>query len=176
MQETIHYLFRNTSLGAVIMATSKRGICLVEFGDDRPELFSRLQACFPHVLKEQPGADDDCSLNCWIEALTRHLDHGHNLPDLPLDMDGTEFELLVWNGLRNIPAGQVLSYGKFAEKLGRPGSVRAVASACGRNRIGVLIPCHRVVRSDGKPGGYRWGISRKRSLLETESRHVILEE
>jgi AraC family transcriptional regulator of adaptative response/methylated-DNA-[protein]-cysteine methyltransferase len=178
MTDIIHYTVRNTSLGLVAMAATARGICCVEFGDNEPGLLAGLKSEFPQATIS-PSADmnntiDHPELETWIDALARHLDTGAGLPDLPVDIRGSEFEVLVWNSLRTIPEGVVIGYRTLAENIGRPGAVRAVASACGRNRIGVLIPCHRVLRGDGQLGGYRWGLSRKRALLDAESRRMKL--
>ncbi len=184
MTDIIHYTVRNTSLGLVAMAATATGVCFLEFGDDAPDLFARLKSEFPEASISPIAAIDSTidntidktsdktsghpELESWIDALAQHLDAGADLPDLPVDIRGTEFEMLVWNSLRTIPEGEVIGYRKLAENVGRPNSVRAVASACGRNRIGVLIPCHRVLRGDGQLGGYRWGLSRKRALLKSE--------
>lgn len=180
MTDIIHYTVRDTSLGLVAMAATAKGICFLEFGDDAPGLFARLKSEFPEASISPATAIDNAigsaidknsdhpQLEIWMGAFARHLDAGADLPDLPVDIRGTEFEILVWNSLRTIPEGEVIGYRKLAENIGRPNSVRAVASACGRNRIGVLIPCHRVLRGDGQLGGYRWGLSRKRALLRSE--------
>lgn len=176
MTDIIHYTVRNTSLGLVAMAATTKGICFLEFGDDAPGLFDSLKSEFPDAsIYPLAGTDstpdkprNHPELQTWMGVLAQHLDTGSDLPDLPVDIRGTEFEVLVWNALRTIPEGEVIGYRTLAENIGRPSSVRAVASACGRNRIGVLIPCHRVLRGDGQLGGYRWGLSRKRALLESE--------
>jgi AraC family transcriptional regulator of adaptative response/methylated-DNA-[protein]-cysteine methyltransferase len=103
-----------------------------------------------------------------MTALEAHLDAGAPRPDLPLDLRGTAFQLSVWRFLLGTADGQVLSYGELAAGVGRPRAVRAAASACGANRIAVLVPCHRVLRGDGGFGGYRWGLARKRALLDAE--------
>jgi AraC family transcriptional regulator of adaptative response/methylated-DNA-[protein]-cysteine methyltransferase len=176
MTDTIHYAVRSTSLGLVAMAATARGICFLEFGDDAPGLFARLKTEFPEAFISPDTAIDKASdhpeLETWLDALAQHLDSGADLPDLPLDIRGTDFEMLVWNSLRTIPEGDAIAYRKLAENIGRPNSVRAVASACGRNRIGVLIPCHRVLRGNGQLGGYRWGLSRKQALLDSEQKRV----
>lgn len=103
-----------------------------------------------------------------MEALDQHISAGGPRPDLPLDMRGTAFQVKVWQFLLSIREGDVLSYSEVAARIDKPRAVRAVASACGKNRIGVLIPCHRVLRGDGGLGGYRWGLERKRALLDAE--------
>lgn len=168
MTDNLHYSFRNTSLGLVVMAATPKGICLVEVGDDESELLSRLRVEFPKAKVEPATAANCPQLTSWIETFAQHLNCGADLPDLPLDIRGSEFEVQVWNALKAIPEGEVLGYSQLAENIGRPSAVRAVASACGRNRIAVLIPCHRVLRGNGQLGGYRWGISRKQALLDVE--------
>lgn len=176
MTDIIHYTVKTTSLGLVAMAATAKGICFLEFGDDAPGLFARLKSEFPEAsINPVAGLDnaidknsDHPEIETWINALAQHLDTGTDLPDLPVDIRGTDFEVLVWNSLRTIPEGKVIGYRELAENIGRPSAVRAVASACGRNRIGVLIPCHRVLRGDGQLGGYRWGLSRKQALLKAE--------
>lgn len=174
MTDRIDYSIRNTSLGPVAMAASANGVCFVEFGENEPGLLDGLKSEFPQAvirpLVPIANATDHPHLETWIEALVRHLDTGADLPDIPVDIRGSEFEVLVWNSLRAIPEGQVVAYRELAATMGRPDAVRAVASACGRNRIAVLIPCHRVLRSDGRLGGYRWGLSRKQALLDSEHR------
>ncbi len=104
-------------------------------------------------------------------ALDRHISDGLPRPELPLDMRGTAFQVKVWQFLLSIPEGDVVSYRQVAENIGNPKATRAAASACGRNRIAVLIPCHRVLRGDGGLGGYRWGLPRKAALLEAERKN-----
>lgn len=172
MTDRIHYTVRNTSLGPVAMAASANGVCFVEFGENEPGLLDGLKSGFPRAVVRPVVSIANTTyhphLETWMEALVRHLDTGVDLPAIPVDIRGSEFEVLVWNSLRAIPEGQVVAYRELAATMGRPDAVRAVASACGRNRIAVLIPCHRVVRSDGQLGGYRWGLSRKRALLDSE--------
>jgi AraC family transcriptional regulator of adaptative response/methylated-DNA-[protein]-cysteine methyltransferase len=172
MKQTIHYTFRDTMLGLICMAATANGVCFVAFGEDRPSILSDFKKEFPEAALEPSDAAHRPELNSWMAALARHLDSNAELPDLPLDIRGSDFEKLVWRALQNIPDGQVLGYSQLAERVGRPSAVRAVASACGRNRIAILIPCHRVLRADGQLGGYRWGLSRKSALLEAEKPRV----
>src|SRR5690606_27040468 len=102
------------------------------------------------------------------DALVAHLDAEGPRPELPLDLRGTAFQIKVWRFLLQVPEGEVMSYGEVAAGIGQPAAVRAVASACGANRVAVLVPCHRVLRGDGGIGGYRWGVARKRALLARE--------
>ncbi|MBV1787661.1 methylated-DNA--[protein]-cysteine S-methyltransferase [Marinobacterium sp. D7] len=167
--ERIAYACRNTALGPMLMAATDRGVCCVQFGDDEALLLDKLRQEFPNAKLVLSDAQHAPELDAWIDALNRHISDSAPRPDLPLDMLGTAFQMKVWRFLLRIPRGQVLSYTQLAETIGQPKAVRAVASACARNRIGVLIPCHRVLRGDGGLGGYRWGLERKRALLATEN-------
>jgi AraC family transcriptional regulator of adaptative response/methylated-DNA-[protein]-cysteine methyltransferase len=131
-------------------------------------LVSGLKAEFPKAEVRASPARNAPELDAWVEALDEHISQGAPRPDLPLDMRGTAFQMKVWQFLLSIREGDVLSYSELAAKIDKPKAVRAVASACGKNRIGVLIPCHRVLRGDGGLGGYRWGLERKRALLNAE--------
>jgi len=115
---------------------------------------------------------DDAEFSNLVGRVVAYLDQPRGTLDLPLDIQGTAFQRLVWQTLRQIPAGETASYAQVAGKIGKPSAARAVARACASNRIAVAIPCHRVVRGDGDPGGYRWGIERKRALLEREAAAV----
>jgi AraC family transcriptional regulator of adaptative response/methylated-DNA-[protein]-cysteine methyltransferase len=172
MKQTIHYTFRDTTLGLICMAATANGVCFVAFGEDQPAILADFEKEFPEATLEPSEAGRRPELSSWIAAFAAHLDNNADLPHLPLDIRGTDFEKLVWRTLKTIPEGRVLGYSQLAEKVGRPSAVRAVASACGRNRIAVLIPCHRILRADGQLGGYRWGLSRKRALLEAEQTRI----
>ncbi|MBY6219693.1 methylated-DNA--[protein]-cysteine S-methyltransferase [Marinobacter hydrocarbonoclasticus] len=166
--EVIVYAGRTTALGLMMMAATDRGVCFVEFGDDEASLVGRLRSEFPKAELTASPARNAPELDAWMEALDQHISAGAPRPDLPLDMRGTAFQVKVWQFLLSIREGDVLSYSEVAAKIDKPRAVRAVASACGKNRIGVLIPCHRVLRGDGGLGGYRWGLERKRALLDAE--------
>ena len=160
----IEFATGECSLGAILVAQSARGICAVLLGDRPAPLREDLQRRFPHAslrAGNRAFADVVAKVVGMIEAPGASL-------DLPLDVRGTAFQQRVWDALRNIPAGATLSYAALAAKIGSPGAVRAVASACAANPLAVAIPCHRVVRSDGALAGYRWGIARKRTLLNRE--------
>lgn len=173
--EVIVYACRMTALGLMMMAATDRGVCFVEFGDDEASLMAQLRSEFPNADLNASPARNAPELDAWMEALDRHISAGAPRPDLPLDMRGTAFQIKVWQFLLSIREGDVLSYSEVAAKIDKPKAVRAVASACGKNRIGVLIPCHRVLRGDGGFGGYRWGLERKRALLEAERRRLAEE-
>lgn len=153
------------SLGAILVAQSRRGVCAILLGDDPDTLVRDLQDQFPKA--DLVGADRDFEQTVaqvvgFIEAPAIGL-------DLPLDLRGTAFQQRVWQALRDIPLGSTASYAQIAARIGAPKSFRAVAQACGANCLAVAIPCHRVVRSNGELSGYRWGVERKRRLLARES-------
>lgn len=166
--EVITYACRNTALGLMAMAATDKGVCFVQFDDHEASLIANLREEFPNAALRVSCAQDAPELDAWIEALDRHISKGAPRPDLPLDMRGTAFQIKVWKFLLSIREGDVLSYSKVAEQIGKPKAFRAVATACAKNRIGVLIPCHRVLRGDGSLGGYRWGLERKQALLDAE--------
>ncbi len=168
MGESISYASRNTALGVMLMAATDRGICFVQFDDNEASLITTLKDEYPKAELIQSPAQDTTKLDLWMDVLDKHISQGAVRPDLPLDMRGTAFQMKIWTFLLSIREGDILSYSELAEKINKPKAARAVASACAKNRIGVLIPCHRILRSDGSLGGYRWGLERKRALLETE--------
>ena len=162
----IRFAVGQCSLGAILVAQSQRGVCAILLGDDPDKLVRDLQDQFPKA--ELVGADRDfeqliAQVVGFIEAPALGL-------DLPLDLRGTAFQERVWQALREIPVGSTASYAQIAQRIGAPKSFRAVAQACGANHLAVAIPCHRVVRSNGELSGYRWGVERKRQLLERETR------
>lgn len=166
--EMIVYACRDTSLGLIAMAATERGVCFVEFGDTEDSLVAALDNEFPNAELLPSSAGTAPQLESWMNALEAHITVGAPNPDIPLDMRGTAFQIQVWQFLTSIREGEIRSYGQVAEAIGKPSAIRAVASACARNRIGLLIPCHRVLRADGQLGGYRWGLERKRALLAAE--------
>jgi AraC family transcriptional regulator, regulatory protein of adaptative response / methylated-DNA-[protein]-cysteine methyltransferase len=160
----IHFAIGQCSLGAILVARSARGVCAIALGDDPQELARELQDRFPQARLIGGDAEFE-RLVAQVVGLVEAPQLGL---DLPLDVRGTAFQQRVWQALRQIPPGQTLSYAELAERIGAPAAVRAVAQACGANTLAVAIPCHRVVRSDGALSGYRWGVERKRALLEKE--------
>ncbi|MGB0466480.1 MAG: bifunctional DNA-binding transcriptional regulator/O6-methylguanine-DNA methyltransferase Ada [Pontibacterium sp.] len=167
--EVISYACRNTALGLVMMAATDKGVCFVQFADNEALLIEKLKEEFPKAILCASAAAQAPELDAWVDALDQHLSQGAASPDLPLDMRGTAFQMQVWQFLLSIREGEVLSYTELAEQIDKPKAVRAVASACAKNRIGILIPCHRILRADGSLGGYRWGLERKQALLDAES-------
>lgn len=166
--ERIHYACRDSALGPLLLAATERGVCFAQFGESEEQLVDVLRAEYPHARIEPSPPGGGAALDLWIAALDAHLAQHAPRPDLPLDLRGTAFQLRVWRFLLGIAEGDVVSYAEVATGIGRPAAVRAAASACAANRVGVLVPCHRVLKGDGGLGGYRWGIDRKRSLLELE--------
>ena len=166
--ETIRYACRETALGLLMMAATETGVCFAEFGSSPEELHGRLAKEFPAATLEPSGRARSAELDAWMRALARHLEGRAPRPDVPLDLRGTAFQVRVWRFLLGLTDGETVTYKAVATAIGAPRAVRAAASACGANRIAVLIPCHRVLRGDGGLGGYRWGVERKRSLLDRE--------
>lgn len=161
---TMRYATARCFLGAVIVAVSDRGICAIELGDSAKVLCATLQSRFPKATLVSAG----CGLSAIVEEVVGFIDAPEKRFNLPLDIQGTAFEQRVWSALRRIPHGTTESYSDIARRIGQPRAVRAVARACAANKIAVVIPCHRVVRSDGELSGYRWGAQRKRALLVQE--------
>lgn len=162
--ERIRFAIGQCSLGAILVASSAKGVCCITLGDDPEFLLADLQNRFRQA--EIVGGDRDyeetvATVVGFVEAPRLGL-------QLPLDIRGTAFQQRVWQALREIPPGHTVSYAKIAERIGSPNSVRAVAGACAANPIAVAIPCHRVVRTGGGISGYRWGVERKRTLLDRE--------
>lgn len=165
---TISYASGATPLGLMMIGATDRGICFLQFGDSDQALLSDLKQQFPAAsVQPMPERSRD-QFESWMAALNRHLRGIEPRLDLPLDVRGTAFQLIVWRYLQKVPYGEVRSYAEVAEAIGKPGAARAVAKACATNSVALLIPCHRVVRGTGELGGYRWGMQRKRVLLDTE--------
>ncbi len=163
-KKEIKFAVGQTSLGAILVASSKKGVASILLGDDADELVRNLQDRFPKA--NLIGADRD------YEALVAHVVGFVESPDiglgLPLDVCGTAFQQRVWHALQKIPVGKTVSYAEIARRIGSPKAVRAIASACAANNLAVAIPCHRVIRNDGSLSGYAWGVERKRALLDRE--------
>ena len=161
----IRFAVGECSLGSILVAATDKGVCAIMLGDDPEALVRDLQDRFPQA--QLLGGDEDfehvvAKVVGFVEAPALGL-------DLPLDVQGTAFQQRVWQALRAIPSGTTASYTEIAERIGAPQAVRAVAQACASNALAVAIPCHRVVRQDGALAGYRWGVERKRALLEREA-------
>jgi AraC family transcriptional regulator of adaptative response/methylated-DNA-[protein]-cysteine methyltransferase len=162
-RETLSYAVGKSTLGSVLMASSAKGVAAILIGDDIPVLVAELRASFPDVALR--AVDDDR----LIGRVVGLVEDPSGSIDLPLDIRGTPFQEKVWAALRTIPAGATATYSDLAARVGDPKAVRAVASACAANKLAVAIPCHRVLRTDGSLSGYRWGVERKRALIEREA-------
>jgi AraC family transcriptional regulator of adaptative response/methylated-DNA-[protein]-cysteine methyltransferase len=159
----IHYAIAKTPIGRMLLAATSQGVCSVQFGESEGMLESELRREYPRA----EIARSDKGLAKWVHAIQGRI-RGEDRKALPLDIQATAFQRLVWEQLRAIPYGDTRSYSEIAKKIGRPKAARAVARACASNPVAVAIPCHRVVRENGDPGGYRWGMRRKRNLLALE--------
>lgn len=163
---SIYFSVGGCSLGKVLVAQSAFGVCAILMGDDETLLMNELKAiCTRETLLENHEL-----LKPHLGQVSHFIDSPMDKIAFPLDIQGTLFQLSVWQALRDIPFGETLSYRDMARKIHRPDAVRAVANACASNHLAVVIPCHRVIRTDGTLSGYRWGIDRKRQLLENEAR------
>ena len=160
----IRYGLAGTSLGWLLAAATDRGICMIVLGDSPGPLIRALGEKFPRALLREGDRD----FAEWVARVVAFIESPRGSLDLPLDIRGTPFQRRVWEALRAIPPGKTASYAEVARRIGQPAAARAVARACASNVLAVAIPCHRVVRKDGEPGGYRWGAGRKRALLERE--------
>ncbi len=161
----IRFAVGQCSLGSILVAKSKRGICAILLGDEPDELRRDLQNRFPHANI----IGGDLEFEQLVSKVVGFVEKPATGLDLPLDIRGTAFQQHVWRALRKIPAGCTTSYTEIANRIGYPTRVRSVARACAANAIAVAIPCHRVVKKDGSLSGYRWGVERKRALLKREA-------
>lgn len=161
--ETLRYLTKPCPLGLLLLAASPKGVCALLFGDSEAQLLEELQARF----RTAELTPDPLGLTDWTEAVLLQLDEPSKVAQVPLDLRGSAFEQRVWQALQQIPAGQTRRYGELATSL--DSHARAVAGACARNPLGLLVPCHRVVGANQALTGYRWGIERKAALLQAES-------
>ena len=160
----IRFTLFDSRLGRVLLAATRHGVCKVSFGEEDAALEAQLAAEFPAAER----ARDDAGLSAWSGKLAAHLEGDPAQMDIPLDAQGTAFQHKVWAALRQIPYGQTRTYAELAQAIDQPAAVRAAARACATNPVAVVTPCHRVIRSDGGLGGYRWGLERKKLLLESE--------
>lgn len=162
--ERIQYAIAETSFGQALLAMTGKGICSIEFGEDAKVLITQLTARFPGASIEVA----DAAAQALVDRVIAALDAPNAASALPLDVRGTAFQHRVWKALTQLKRGETVSYAELAKRIGAPTATRAVASACAQNTIAVLVPCHRVVRSDGALSGYRWGVERKAELLKRE--------
>jgi len=162
----IRFAVGECSLGSILVAQSERGVCAILLGDDPDALARDIQDRFPRATL----IGGDAEFETLVAQVVGFVEAPKLGLDLPLDVRGTAFQQRVWQALREIPAGSTASYTEIAGRIGSPRSIRAVAQACAANPLAVAIPCHRVVRTDGELSGYRWGVERKRALLQREAR------
>jgi AraC family transcriptional regulator of adaptative response/methylated-DNA-[protein]-cysteine methyltransferase len=162
----VAYATTESPLGRLLVAATERGICRVGLADSDRMLEETLREEFPRATLTR----DDAALRAWVDAVMDELRGKAPAAELPLDVRATAFQWRVWQELRRIPRGATRSYAEIARAVGRPGASRAVGQACNRNPVALVIPCHRVVASNGSLGGYRWGVERKKRLLEAERR------
>jgi AraC family transcriptional regulator of adaptative response/methylated-DNA-[protein]-cysteine methyltransferase len=163
--EEIRFAFGKFSLGMVLIAATEKGIAAILLGDSREELRRELVYAFPQarlVADEKGLGDNAAKIVAFLDAPNQGL-------DLPLDIRGSAQEQAVWQALRNVPAGQTTTYGQIAKSLPLPATAQDVGAACAANVLAVAIPCHRVVKADGSISGYRWGVQRKRKLINLEA-------
>jgi AraC family transcriptional regulator of adaptative response/methylated-DNA-[protein]-cysteine methyltransferase len=160
----IRFAVGQCGLGSILVAATEKGVCAILLGEDAEALVRDLQDTFPKARL----IGDDAAFEASIAKVVGFVEAPALGLDLPLDVRGTAFQQRVWQALRAIPAGSTATYAEIAERIGPPAAARTVAQACASNSLAVAIPCHRVVRSDGALSGYRWGIARKRALLERE--------
>jgi AraC family transcriptional regulator of adaptative response/methylated-DNA-[protein]-cysteine methyltransferase len=170
-ETTIRFAIGQCALGAILVAASARGVCAIHLGDDADELLREFQDRFPraHLI------GGDAAFEKLVAVVVGFVEAPAIGLDLPLDVRGTAFQHRVWRALRAIPPGTTVSYAEMARRIGAPRAVRAVARAIATNPIAVAIPCHRVVASDGALSGYRWGVTRKRALLDRETGPSVAE-
>lgn len=162
----INYTVTDCDLGKLLVARTAKGVCAVTFGDDETMLKANLFSEY----KNAEIIEESANLKEYIEAILANLEGKNKTLDLPLDLQATAFQMRVWDVLRKIPYGETVSYADVAETLGNKNAVRAVAAACASNRVALVIPCHRVIGKSGNLSGYRWGIERKKQILENEKR------
>jgi AraC family transcriptional regulator of adaptative response/methylated-DNA-[protein]-cysteine methyltransferase len=165
----IRYMTAATSLGRLLVAATERGVCAVTLGDDDVLLENALNSEYPKSIRTRVrGGRGNDDLRVWMAAVVAHLEGAERQLIVPIDVAGTPFQKRVWSELQRIPYGETRTYGEIAASIDAPRAVRAVGSACGSNRVSLVIPCHRVVRGSGTLGGYRWGVERKETLLARE--------
>ena len=165
---TISYASLRTPIGLMLIGATDRGVCFVGFGDALEGPLQRLRDEYRKARIEAMQEPYHPQFCAWVGAISHHLAVGGPCRELPLDIRATAFQMRVWKYLQTIPPGNVESYAEVASAIGAPNAARAVAQACARNPTAVLIPCHRVIRGTGELGGYRWGLARKRGLIDRE--------
>jgi AraC family transcriptional regulator of adaptative response/methylated-DNA-[protein]-cysteine methyltransferase len=164
----ISYAALETPVGRVLVGATDRGICFIRFGENVEEIAAALRDEYRNATIAPMATPYHPDFARWVEALSRHLEGEQPQLDLPLDIRATAFQMRVWRYLQSIPYGSVESYAEVAAGIGRPTAARAVARACATNPVAIAIPCHRVIRGTGELGGYRWGLDRKRTIIDRE--------
>jgi AraC family transcriptional regulator of adaptative response/methylated-DNA-[protein]-cysteine methyltransferase len=164
----ISYVSVESPLGLMMVGATDRGLCFVQWGETREELLGLLRREYPAAELQEMKQPYSSEFTLWMDALGHHLSGAELHLDLPVDVRATAFQLKVWRYLQSIPYGEVQSYSEVASAIGQPTAARAVARACASNRVALVIPCHRVIRGTGELGGYRWGLERKRVLIDRE--------
>jgi len=166
---TVRYAIADSPLGRMLIGATDRGVCAIQFGRSDGELIEGLKREFPFAVRKV----DEGGLQAWIEAVLSKMTGSEVNAGLPLDIRATAFQRRVWTYLQSIPFGTTRSYRDVAKAIGQPSASRAVARACATNPVAVAIPCHRVVREDGSISGYRWGVERKKTLLDMEQQREL---
>lgn len=169
----ITYVSFETPLGLLMAGATDRGLCFVQFGETHVQLEAMLRSEYPSATHEPMREPHDPQFHAWVQALRAHLSGTKPHLDLPADIRATAFQLRVWSYLQSIPYGEVRSYTEVAQALGQPKAARAVARACAGNVLALVIPCHRVIRGSGELGGYKWGLPRKRALIDSERKFRV---
>ncbi len=165
---SISYVCVNSPVGMMMVGATDRGLCSLQFGESRVELLAMLRREYPAALLQPMKRPYPHQFRLWMDSLFRHLGGRQPHLDLPVNVRATAFQLKVWTYLQSIPSGKVESYSEVAKAIGHPKAPRAVARACASNHVAIVIPCHRVIRGNGELGGYRWGLARKRVLVDRE--------
>ncbi len=166
------YSIVDSALGRLIVAGTRRGICFAAMDESDRTLVAELRGDYPRasIRIADPNRPEDSQIGNWAVALAKYITGLAPMPTPPMDIRGTPFQFAVWEQLRAIPPGETRSYSEIARRIGRPHAIRAVGTANGANPVSIIIPCHRAIRASGHLGGYRWGLDRKRRLLEMEAR------
>ena len=167
---TIAYAIVASTLGRLLVAGTRSGICFAAMGEADRTLVAALRGDYPRatIRVADPKRREDSRVGLWADALADYVAGRSKMPTPPMDIRGTPFQFAVWEQLRAIPVGETRSYSEIARRIGRPRAIRAVGTANGANPVSIIIPCHRAIRASGHLGGYRWGLDRKRKLLEME--------
>jgi AraC family transcriptional regulator of adaptative response/methylated-DNA-[protein]-cysteine methyltransferase len=172
---SISYATLETPVGLMMIGATDRGVCFVQFGESAEELLDALRREYAKAGIEPMRTPYHPEFRRWVDALSEHLAGQQPHLEMPLDIRATAFQMRVWRYLQSIPYGSVASYGEVAAEIGAPRAARAVARACASNVVALVIPCHRVIRGSGELGGYRWGLARKRVLIDRERRQKTAE-